>query len=464
MERVGIYLRISDDRDGQQTATERQLEDCRKLAAGRDWQVVDVFEDVDISAYQRTARRPEFERMIAALRDRDIDGVLTWKVDRLSRRQRDLVRVDETCEEVGGFIATVQEAIDTRQPTGRFVAELLVAQARMESQNTSTRVARAHEQMAKLGKPVSGGTRPFGYARGRKAIIPEEAALIREAARRVFAGEGIRGICLDWQARGVLSSAGKPWKQTPLRRLLMSAAVSGQRDYRGTLTAGTWLTILTPDETRKLRAILQDPRRRKNHGNARSYLLSGGLLRCGRCDAALIARPRSDKVRRYVCARQPGMPNCGKLARLAEPVEDVVTEAVFLALEDADLSQYMRRQEQEDESGLLASIRDDEEALETLSRDYYADKRISRAEFFAARDAITARLEANRQRLGRRNGHASLTEAVIAGAELRRQWPERPLQWKRAVIGALIDHVVLESARKGLNTFDPALVRPIWRF
>ncbi|MCH7810210.1 MAG: recombinase family protein, partial [Chloroflexi bacterium] len=102
---VGIYVRISDDRDGTQTATKRQLEDCRRFAASKGWHVADVFEDVDTSAYQRTSKRPEFERMMGALRDGAIDGVLVWKIDRLSRRQRDLVRVDEQCEESGGFIA-----------------------------------------------------------------------------------------------------------------------------------------------------------------------------------------------------------------------------------------------------------------------------------------------------------------------------------------------------------------------
>src|SRR2546428_3266664 len=151
MDKVGIYLRISDDRDGTQTATQRQREDCHRYAQSRGWEVSDVFEDVDISAYKRTAKRPEFERMVAAVRDKEIDGVLAWKMDRISRRQRDLVKLDEQCEDSGGFIATVMETIDTRQPTGRFVAELLVSQARMESANTSVRVTRAHEQMAKQG-------------------------------------------------------------------------------------------------------------------------------------------------------------------------------------------------------------------------------------------------------------------------------------------------------------------------
>src|SRR5450830_118976 len=112
MTNVGIYLRISDDKDGQQTATARQAEDCRRYAGTHGWEVVDTFEDVDLSAYQRRVRRPEFERMLEAVRTHAIDGVLAWKMDRITRRQRDLVRLDEECETAGAFISTVVEGID----------------------------------------------------------------------------------------------------------------------------------------------------------------------------------------------------------------------------------------------------------------------------------------------------------------------------------------------------------------
>jgi hypothetical protein len=96
--RIGIYARISDDRDGRQTATARQLEDCGAFAAKKGWEVADEFEDIDTSAYKANIKRPQFARMLAALSNGEIDGVVVWKLDRLSRQQRDLVRVTEACE------------------------------------------------------------------------------------------------------------------------------------------------------------------------------------------------------------------------------------------------------------------------------------------------------------------------------------------------------------------------------
>ncbi len=55
---VGIYTRISSDRTRQRTATTRQEEACRAFASLRGWRVEGVYEDVDVSAYQRSIRRP----------------------------------------------------------------------------------------------------------------------------------------------------------------------------------------------------------------------------------------------------------------------------------------------------------------------------------------------------------------------------------------------------------------------
>jgi site-specific DNA recombinase len=465
MPRVGVYLRISEDKDGEQTATERQRLDCERFAANQGWEVADVFEDVDLSAFKRNVKRPEFERMLEAVKTKAIDGVLAWKIDRLTRRQRDLVRLDEACEDAGGFIVTLVDGIDTRTAAGRFTAELLTSMARMESENISVRGKRKALELAQAGRPTTGGTRMFGYSQDRMTIIEDEASVIRELVQRVKAGEALRGLCFDLQRRGAQTPTGGYWRQLPLKRLLTSAAISGQREHNGVLTAGCWPAIVTPDDLRSIRLILEDSRRNKRGPIARKYLLTG-FLRCGNCGELLVARPRLDKSRRYVCSRQPGLSEskrCGKLARMAEPVEALVTEAVCIALDGVDLREHVMTPAHDDED-LHGLIRADEEALEELSADYYQAKVISRSEFFANRDALDARLRANRERLGKANGHGLLSSFVGAGEAVRRQWDERGLDWRRAVIAAVVDHIVIEPEVRGRNRFDATKVRIVWRY
>jgi DNA invertase Pin-like site-specific DNA recombinase len=60
---IVIYTRLSRDETGHQTATHRQEQACRAFAELRGWEVARVFEDVDVSAYQRRVVRPAYEDM-----------------------------------------------------------------------------------------------------------------------------------------------------------------------------------------------------------------------------------------------------------------------------------------------------------------------------------------------------------------------------------------------------------------
>ena len=84
----------------------------------------------------------------------------------------------------------------------------------------------------------------------------------------------------------------------------------------------------TAPPTDALRRLLTDPDRKKNHLHG-SYLLPGGIAVCGLCGNPLIARPRAEKGRCIVCASGVPHHGCGKIRTLAEPVEDLVSEAVL---------------------------------------------------------------------------------------------------------------------------------------
>ena len=80
-----------------------------------------------------------------------------------------------------------------------------------------------------------GGTRPYGYASDRRTVRPGEAAVIREAATRLLAGESIRSICTALNERGERTVTGAEWTQQTLRRMLASARISGQREHHGVI-------------------------------------------------------------------------------------------------------------------------------------------------------------------------------------------------------------------------------------
>ena len=199
MTKIGVYVRLSQDRDGQ-TSTTRQDADCRKLAADRGWTVHRTYADVDLSGYTGV-ERPSFEEMIADLRAGIIDGVIAWKLDRLSRNRKDWNRIAELVD--GGVqLACVQDPIDTSSPLGLVIVDLLASMARAESAITSTRVLRANVERAEAGLPHPSGQRAFGYRRDW-TIEPAEAAALTEAASRILAGDSLGGVCRDLNAAGI---------------------------------------------------------------------------------------------------------------------------------------------------------------------------------------------------------------------------------------------------------------------
>jgi DNA invertase Pin-like site-specific DNA recombinase len=153
-------------------------------------------------------------------------------VDRLTRSPRELEDVIDLHDSQGIALGTVTGEIDLSTPTGRMVARTLGAAARHESEHKAERQRRERLQKAQAGQP-STGTRGYGYT----AIIDAEAAVIREAATRVLAGESLRSVAFDFNDRAIPSATGKQWSPGALRAVLVSGRISGRREYHGQIVA-----------------------------------------------------------------------------------------------------------------------------------------------------------------------------------------------------------------------------------
>ena len=421
LQAAAIYARISSDPTGTELGVTRQLEDCRKLAAQHDLRVVDEYVDDDRSAWSGKVR-PAYRRMLDDIRAGSVGTVLIWHADRLHRQPRELEEYIEVCEPRGvPTFACVSGTIDLSNPDGRLIARMLGAVAAHESDSRSRRIARKHQELAQAGKLAGGGSRPFGYRSDRRTVEPIEAAAVREAVARVLAGDSLRSIATDWNARGIAAVSGGQWSNQVLRRILMSSRIAGQRSLHGEIvTQGDWEPIITPEQSARVRAILDDPSRFTQR-TVRRYLLSGGLLRCGLCDAPLVARPRTDGFRRYVCAKGPGQPGCGRIGINAEPLEALLTDAVLYRLDTPELAAALAGAASQDAQAAAVqdSLAADLDQQAELAR-AYGERQISFAEYLAAREPIEARIDGARRRLSRLTRTTAIAEYVGASATCAR--------------------------------------------
>lgn len=293
-------------------------------------------------------------------------------------------------------------------------------------------------------------------------IWEAEAVIVRECAQRLLAGESLRSICNDLIERGVPTVTGTEWKTQTLRRLLRSGRVCGQREHQGEIVAdGEWPGIISKSDTARIRALLDDPSRRTNR-TARRYLLAR-LLRCELCGAVLVSRPRDDGRRRYICAKGVNFDGCGRLYIVADELEAHVVEAVLYRLDSPELTATINGSNVDpDADRLQAEIAAAAAQLDELAK-VWAEQAITMPEWIAARQPIEDRMRGAKRRLAHLTNTAALDGHVGDASELRRRWQDLPLTRQRAIVAAVVDHLVVGPGRAGFNRFDLTRVKPVWR-
>lgn len=462
---AAVYCRISKDRTGHGLGVGRQEQDCRAWAERNGWAVAEVFIDDDISAYTGKAR-PDYKRLLGAIEAGTRDGLVIWHPDRLHRSPLELEGFIDLLERHPIPVGTVTAGeYDLSTPTGRMTARIVGAVARHESDHKSERIRRKHLELAQNGKVPGGGRRPFGYESDRVTVREDEAVLVREAAARVLAGDGLRTVVADWTARGVSTVTGTHWSTPTLRRLLMSGRIVGQREHHGVVVAeAEWPAILDPETGRKVRRVLEDPARFTGDTTARAYLLAG-FVRCGNCGAPLVARPvrrKGIRYRRYACSVEKG--GCNRVGIGAEPLEGLVAEAMFVRLDTPALSRALakKRSRPKGAKSSLPTVEEVEWKLAELA-EMFAEGEITRAEWSTARRGLTERLERARRTEAQTVRDDATVTALDKPDALRREWPLMSLDRRRRVLGAVIDSIIIAPVPRSNNRFDPDRVNIAWK-
>jgi site-specific DNA recombinase len=459
MTTAAIYVRLSRSRD-QDKATESlegQIGPCRELAARKGWTVLEPpFVDDDLSAYSGR-HRPEFEKLLSAARAGQVQAIVAWDADRLTRNpDTDNARIIELAEQYGIQLATVTGEYDLATSSGRMTFRIAGALARRESEHRGERVAAWHDRAAADGR-WHGGPRPFGYQYKRDGglrVDRKEAAAIKAAAKAIIAGASLWSIARDWRGKGIVRpTSGKPFTVTQLDKLLRSRRLVGIRVHAGVESPATLPPILTMADHEALIAVLDS--RGRTHRRARGMLLSG-LLRCGHCDTVMRGSPimgrRGHREPGYRCDEQAG--GCGRTHRLAKPIDDFITEAVLVALTTPELRERFERQQTDQAAcDLGEAINTDRARLGSL-RDQLADGIIDPPDFAHAKRRITDRMVLAQAELARISGRGALAGLPDEYEALVETWEGLDLDRRRRIIAAVVEDLVCKPVGRGVR-FDP---------
>jgi site-specific DNA recombinase len=252
----------------------------------RGWEVVGVVDDISKSAYSGKSREG-WETIKSMMRERSVDLVIAWKMDRITRTVRELTDIIALSRETGVAIVTTEGDFDLSNEAGKMMATVLGAVAEMEVERKGARQKRANQQRREVGNRWASGWRPFGYELDG-TMIQEEADLIRRAATDVLAGTPLREIARQWRESGVStprSAKGSDgWTHNGVRSILLNPRNAGLNTYKGEVVgSGNWEPIFPEDVHVRIKAKLTDPSRLTNRGRVAVNLLSG-IAVCAVCE------------------------------------------------------------------------------------------------------------------------------------------------------------------------------------
>lgn len=453
--RAAIYCRISDDKAGQGLGIARQLEDCRALAATHDWEVVAAFtQDNDVSAYSGKVR-PGYRDLLDGIRHGAYDVIVAWHPDRLHRSPRELEEFIALVESHGVAVHTVTTGDwDLSTASGLLNARILGSLARYESQHRSERILRTMRQNAQRGK--SHGRISYGWTRtddGREVVDDAQAAVVREIAARILAGDSLTGIVKDFLARDVPTPTARPWTKSTIRGLVLRERNVGLLIRHGEVVGdGDWDPILDRGTWDQVVAVLSDPKRRTSVNSQAVHLLSG-IAVCGICGDTLRAATNGT-VPIYRCF--PG----GHVGRKRADVDAHVVRTIVTRLARPDAAAWLAPDRSDDVERAVAEAARLRAKLDLVADQYVADKMDLR-QF----ERMTAQLRpqlADAEARARIVDDMPLLDGLLGADDVAAEWEALPLSRRRAIVDLLVEVRVLPT-RKGAQHFDRTAVPITWK-
>jgi site-specific DNA recombinase len=461
--RAGVYCRMSIAALNDPTKVEDQARISGELGERLGWEIAagcgypdrdGVYTDNSRSAWQKNRKRPAWDRMLADVEAGKLGAVIVYHGDRLVRQPYDLETLIGLADGKGIRLASPTGMRDLDNTDDRFVLRILVAQACMESDNTSRRRKAQYERWRREGRTRPGGRggRAYGFATDGINLIPAEVPVIQEAAARVLAGEGTGAIARDLSARGHATTTGGPWSHHALRKML------ARPRYAGLMPDGirqaAWQPILDRETWEAVCAVLDAKAAGFGYAtNARRYLLSG-IARCGACGSGLQIRMESRRTHLtgYGCVK----PGCRKVQRSRELLDEYVITRVIAKLGDErnPAPRVPRNTALAAEFRALARQRAQTEAAITdPSKGAHLPLLLRRLESVDARLGQLRSLAAGNAQSRLRGAHAGIT---------REEFDALPLSVRRALVAACFTVTVLPASRRGpgFNTADVRLGTP----
>ncbi len=235
MKRACIYTRVSTDAQGEtdKVSLPEQERMAKACIESKGWQYVATYEDNGYTG--RNMNRPALQSMLESVRRKEIDAIIIFKLDRLSRSQKDTLNIiEDTLLKNNVDLVSLRETLDTTTPWGRAMIGVLSSFNQLESENIAQRTAMGRYATAREGG-YAGGKPPLGYKAvdGKLEIVSEEAKIVRLIFALRSEGKTLMGIADELNKRGYRTKKGNAFKHSAVQTVL-----NNEDTYRGNYRYG----------------------------------------------------------------------------------------------------------------------------------------------------------------------------------------------------------------------------------
>lgn len=336
--KVGCYCRVSTIEQAEKGySIEEQISRMKSYCQAMDWSIFKIYSDPGISG--ATTDRPGLQMLCDDARSGLLDTVLVYKLDRLSRSQKDaLYLIEDVFLGHGVNFVSISENFDTSTAFGRAMIGILAVFAQLERETIRERMTLGKTARAKAGKWHGSKYTPIGYD-----YDPEQGLIINEyeamCVRKIFQwflqGKSIREIELLTMQNGMRHRFGG-YNRVTIRYILGNPVYTGKITDKGTIYDGVHQPIIDDETLAKSSKILAQNRDYwdKNIRGAKNISLLAGIIFCAKCGAryhrikwrtapVYICYSRSKKIRSMMTA-----PTCDNKYWHANVLDELIIDQV----------------------------------------------------------------------------------------------------------------------------------------
>lgn len=281
------YARVSTENQLENYSIEEQTDRLKAYCAAKGWSLRKLYVDGGFSG--GNTNRPALQQMLTAIRQGGVDAVVVYKLDRLSRSQKDtLTLIEDELIAHGTDFVSINENFDTSTPFGRAMIGILSVFAQLEKDQITERFTMGRIGRSKAGYYHGGSHPPTGYdyKDGLLVVNEYEAMQIREIFSRFISGKSVNSISRYLSGRYTTK-----WTPAKVLAVLKNTVYIGKVHFRKVDYDGIHQPLVTAEEFNTAAHLLESTSERETKKtNAQKnpfragYLLSG-LLYCGRCGA-----------------------------------------------------------------------------------------------------------------------------------------------------------------------------------